>query len=384
MTVWDLNRLRYTVRRITGKYDESQLPDTSVGEPSLSNPPGIDDYINDFYLYDMPEHLRTLRLRDFYEFTTVPNCGTYSVPQTIIQVYDPVYVDGYQISWQQWPNIFYNVWPELSFIDQNLFSPDGVTTIFSFTLSQTPVQQGTVVIGLTPNIDGSPSPTLETFTDSDQPIPLDLPNSQKFVNPGILISNQYTGTLPPVSPGVTPGTGTIDYLTGAVTISYVITPPSSTTSSCHYHPYVASRPRDLLFWQQQIFVRPIPNDTYQIKVMAYQLPTTVMSSATNATVRPAIDSSGNIQGFSGNSGSLPTDLPQFNEFWQLIAYGAAIKILIEDGDHEEIARQKPYFEEAKMLVQRKTLKQLGSQRIETIYSNSSNQGSAAWPLFPYY
>lgn len=384
MTTWDLNRLRYTVRKITGKYDVSQLPDTSSGEPTFSNPPGIDDYINDFYLYDMPEHMRTLRLRDFYTFTTIPNCGTYSVPQTVVQVYDPVYVDNYQIAWHQYPGIFYNIWPELNFIDQNLFTPNGVKTSFSFTLTQTPVQQGSVVIGLQPNIDSAPSPTLETFTDSDEPIPLDLPASQKFVNPGTLISNQYTGSLPPLLPGVTPGTGTIDYLSGAVTISYVVTPPSGTTSSCHYHPYVASRPRDMLFWQQQIFIRPIPNDTYLIKLMAYMLPTTVMSSATNATQRPSTDSLGNIQGFSGASGSLPTDLPQFNEFWQLIAYGAALKILIEDGDHDEYMKQKPYFEEAKLLVQRKTLKQLGSQRIETIYSNSNNCGAAAWPVYPLY
>ena len=94
MTVWDLSRLRYTVRKLTGKFDVNQLPDgsPSAGAVSVSNPPGVDDYINDFYIYDMPEHLRTLKLKRFYNFTTVPNCGTYSIPQTIYQLEPPIYI----------------------------------------------------------------------------------------------------------------------------------------------------------------------------------------------------------------------------------------------------------------------------------------------------
>jgi len=222
VTTWDLNRLRYTVRKITGKFDQSQLPDSSVGENNISNPPGIDDYINDFYLYDMPEHLRTLRLRNFYTFTTVPNCGTYNLPQSVYSVEPPIYVDNYQFAWYQSPDTFYRIWPELNFIDQNLpgFSPDGSTVEFSFILSQTTIQQGSVVIGITPSIDGQ-SAGVETFRDQDYPIPLDLPMQQYFVNPGVLISNQYTGPLPPANPGTDAGTGTIDYLTGAVTLKYI-------------------------------------------------------------------------------------------------------------------------------------------------------------------
>lgn len=369
MTTWDLNRLRYTIRKITGKYDVTQLPDTSEGEISMSNPAGIDDYVNDFYLYDMPEHFRTLRLKNFYTFTTVPNCGTYSVPQNVYQLEPPIYIDNYQFAWYQSPDIFYRIWPELNFIDQNLFTPDGTTSTFTFTLTQTPVQQGTVVIGLQPNIDGTPSPILETFTDQDQPIPLDLPTQQYFVNPGILTGNQG-------------GTGTIDYLTGVVTITYDTPPPSGTNSSCHYHPYVASRPRDIMFYQQQLFLRPIPNDTYAVKVMAYFMPTTVMSSATNAAVRSSIDSSGNIQGFSNDTSSLPTDLPQFNEWWQLIAYGAALKIFVEDGEWTEYERYKALFEEQKLLAQRKELRQLANQRIQTPYAE--NVSGPAWPIFPIY
>ncbi len=385
MTTWNLNRLRYTIRKLTGKYDENQMPDSTVGQVSISNPSSIDDYINDYYLYDMPEDCRSLRLRDFYEFNTVPNCGTYAVPQNVIELYQPLYVDGYQFAFYQEPTTFYNIWPELDFIDRSLFTPNTTTGIgpYTFNLTQTPVQQGTVTIGLTPNQSPQTAGILETFSDADQPIPLDIPKQQYFVNPGILTGNQG-------------GTGTINYLTGAVSITYAAQPPVGSVPSCHYHPYVASRPRDVMFWQQQLLVRPIPNDTYRIKLMAYMLPTTVLSAASNATVRPSIYvdptttptsaptvNTVTIQGFGGQSGSLNTDLPQFNEFWQLIAYGAALKIFVEDGEHEEYARYQPYYEKQKLFVQRKTLKQLAQKRINTDYSNQ-NSGSSLWPIYPYY
>jgi hypothetical protein len=384
MTTWDLNRIRYGIRKITGKYDTSQLPDTSEGEITISNPAGIDDYINDYYLYDMPEDLRSLRLRDFYTFTTVPNCGTYSIPQNINQIYAPIYIDNYQFNFYQDPALFYNEWPEFNFIDQNLFTPNGVLNTYTFTLSQTPVQQGTVVIGLHPNQEGNPSALLETFTDQDQPIPLDIPVKQYFVNPAPLTGNQG-------------GVGTIDYLTGVCTINYAITPPFGVRSSCHYHPYVASRPYDIMCWQQQLFLRPIPIDTYSVKLMAYMLPTTVISAATNATIRPSLyvdpattpissptNTTVQIQGFSGNSGSTSTDLPQFNEFFQLIIYGASLKIFAEDGDWEEHSNLEPRYEKAKLLVQRKTLKQLAQNRIKTRYCNDGKNGGNYWPIWPQY
>jgi hypothetical protein len=286
----------------------------------------------------------------------------------------------------------------LNFIDRNLFTPNGSNKIFTFTLTQTPVQQGTVVIGLQPNVDGQGAGALETFTDTDQPIPLDIPVQQYFVNPGTLLSNQYVGPVPPPSPGITPGTGTVDYLTGKVTLSYVNAPPTGANSSCHYHPYVASRPRDIMFWQQQLFLRPIPNDVYAVKLMSYKLPTTVISAATNATRRPSLfvdptttpgsvptPTTVSIQGFSGQSGSLATDLPQFNEWWQVIAYGASLKIFIENGDHEEYALNEQYFEKSKLLAQRKALKQLAGQRIQTAYSEGNASGtSAQWPIYPLY
>lgn len=381
MTVWDLSRLRYTVRKLTGKFDTNQLPDTSPtangsqnGAVSVSNPPGVDDYLNDFYLLDFPEHLRTLKLRDFYLFTTIPNCGTYNLPQNVYSVEPPIYIDNYQFAWYQSPDVFYRIWPEFNFIDAAIATTDGTSISYNFTLTQTTVQQGSVVIGIQPNLDGNPSPQLETFIDTDTPVLLDQPLQQKFVNPGTL-----TGNLG--------GTGTVNYLTGAVTITYNTAPPAGLNINAHYHPYTASRPRDIMFYQQQLFLRPIPNDTYLVKVMSYMQPTVAISALSNAgtfypggTQTPGVPSQ--FDGDSVPGSTSMSTVPLFNEWWQVLAYGAAMKLLIEEGDWEEAQNLKQIFEEQKLLAQRKALKQLANQRILTPYAE--NIGGNTWPIFPIY
>lgn len=342
MTTWDLDRMRYVIRKITGKYDPGQLPDTSPVFPvTINNPPGIDDYINDFYLLDMPEHLRLLKLQTYYTFTTVPNVGTYAVDQTYYELVPPVYIDNYQGAWYQSPEQFKRLWPDLDFIEQNVFTSDG-TGVYAFTLSQTPILQGSVTIGAPSNSLG----VFETFTDQD--------TTGTFVNPGTL-----TGSLG--------GAGTIDYISGTVTVTFAAPVTAGVTFNCHYYPYIASRPRDVLFFNQSLYLRPVPNDTYQMKMIAYVQPTVAI--ANSAATRTQFIGVG-------------TDSTLFNEWWQMVAYGAALKILIEDGDLEEAERYKGVFEEQKMLAQRRTIKQLVNQRIPTDYSQIS--AGPSFPIYPVY
>lgn len=359
-TCWDLSRMIYTVRKLTGKFDTTQLPDQGPGPGlvSVENPPGVVDYINDFYLYDMPEHMRLLRLEQYFNFTTLPNVGTYNLPQNIVQVFPPIYVDNYQFSFYESPEQYYQLWPQLSYINDAVAQGNNTVGPYTFTVTATPVQQGTVVIGVNPNLDGNPSPQLETFTDQDTPGLLDQPLQMRFTNPGIL-----TGNLG--------GTGTIDYLTGAVTITFANALPIGTNVNAHYHPYVAARPRDILFYQNQLFLRPIPDDAYAVRLLSYIQPVAALSALSNAATASQFDI------------NTLTMVPLFNEWWQVLTYGAALKILIEEGDHQEIERLKLYFEEAKVLAQRRTLKELGSQRIPTVYSATS-QNNTSWPIYPTY
>lgn len=352
-TVWNLSRLRYTVRKITGKLDQSQIPDSSSSAFPISatNPPGIDDYINDFYLYDFDEHLRTLKLEDWYYFQTEPNLNTYNLPVNYFAAQMPIYVDGYEIAWYQDPKIFFRIWPQLSFIQNAVATGNGTTGPYSFTLSSVPIQPGTVVFGTTPVA----SPPLESFSDSVQ--------ADTFTNPVTVLTTPTLFKTSAAVPSI--ADSSLNYITGAVTLNFATVVPNGVSINAHYYPYVASRPRDCLFFQQQFTFKPVPNDTYQIKVMAYQQPTTLMAN-----------------GLSGAQFINQTDLAMYNEWWQVIAYGAALKILIEEGDHEEYERNRGYFEEAKLLAQRRCLKQLSNQRIQTNYAENSGQGT--WPIFPFY
>src|SRR5271163_2467319 len=130
MTTWNLVRLRSEIRQLTGNFDTSQMTDSN-----------IDDIINDFYLYEFPEELRSLRLKNYYEFITVPNVSVYSLPQNtdinlatgqsnyinalgtnraIYNVSPPVYVDGYQSAWYQDPDTFQRIWPDLNTVQMQV------------------------------------------------------------------------------------------------------------------------------------------------------------------------------------------------------------------------------------------------------------------------
>jgi hypothetical protein len=361
MTQWNLSRIRYTVRKLTGKLDTSQLPDSSdPNQPiSMDNPAGIDDYINDFYLFDMPEHLRTLKLKRFYTFTTLPNIGTYRVPTNIYQIDNTVYCDNYQMSFYQDPQAFYNVWPEFDFISYGLGVGDGGQD-YSFTAQGTPMLQGSITIGITPNT--SPATQFETFRDSDTPVNLAIDSSATFVNPGVL-----TGNLG--------GTGTVNYLTGAITLHYANPVAQGQNINLHYRPYIASRPQGMMFFQQQFFLRAIPNDVYTIKTIAYYQPTVLLTGSFDTIDQFDDTSNGGSQG----------QETLFPEFWQVVAYGAAMKILKEDMDVEQVSTLMPFFEEQKNLAQRRALKELAQKRIPSIYAPGNFGGvGGLMPPFPIY
>jgi hypothetical protein len=370
MTAWDLNRLRYTIRRITGKLDASQIPDTSYGPVTINNPAGLDDYINDYYLYDLDEVFRTMQLKTNYKFTTQQNVGVYNLPTNLLpgdpltkQVYfsadSPMYVDGYEMSWFQDPTAFKRLWPELHTIQKAVATGNGGTS-YTFTLNATPIQQGTVLIGM--QAQYSPLVT-ENGTDRLQ--------TDTFTNPGNLISS-ITGLI----------IGTVDYLSGVVEITFTNPIPAGININAHYYPYVASRPRDCLFFQNQFFIKPIPNDAFQMEVIAYQQPTCALSTTAlfNPTDLPDNQFTPNVpDGFTNT-----LNMAKFNEWWQMIAYGASRKIFIEEGDHDEVARISGYLDEQTNLAQRRLLRQLSNQRIQSEYAVNNQGITGNYPPYPYY
>lgn len=316
--------IRNGVRNITGRKSVTQMTDAV-----------LDNFIDSFYLYDFPEQLKTLELEGWYRLQLQPNVDRYLLTSGWLssgqannaniqvtqndQLYflnQPVYIDGYESSLQQDPTIFYRIWPDLKFIEQ-ADTGDGTTGPFAFTLTNLPVEQGSLIISA-----GSQS------TRDD--------------GAGGWQEAGYAGS--------------VNYLTGAVSISFPSAVAIGVSIDAHYYPYVASRPRDILFFEQALVFRPIPDRAYEFRAKTQRRPMSM----------PSADSS-----------------PEFVEWNDLITYGTALKIFIQDADWDEYNNLLPIFEKQKNLAQRRALKQLRDQRASTPYDTSNIQ-QAFWPIYPSY
>jgi hypothetical protein len=112
-----------------------------------------------------------------------------------------------------------------------------------------------------------------------------------------------------------------------------------------------------MFFNQEFTLRPVPDIAYEVRFIGLQQPTTLLNT---------------------------TDTPSFTEWWQLIAYGAALKIFIDQSDMEQYSQLYPIFQEQINLAMRRALKQLSNQRVQTPYSENQSGSSANWPCYPTY
>jgi hypothetical protein len=238
---------------------------------------------------------------------TTPNVDTYSLPSAYwVSCEPPCYVSGYPANFYQERSQFYNLWPQVLF-NQTVATSTGVI-FYNFTLGNVPILRNTVII--------SDSDNSETFTDDGN---------------GVL-----TGTFG--------GFGSIDYTTGAVFIQYVVPPAPGQTIRAQYYPYRASRPLTILFFQEQLILRPIPDQVYRIEVQSYQVPTALLSNS---------------------------DVPALAQWWELLALGAAKKILQSRMDLEQLANCEVLLEKQLDLARRKTLVQLIPECTPTVFNSPS-------------
>lgn len=310
MSLSTLTAIRNKVRRLTGSPNISQLSTAD-----------LDEYINTFYEQDLPSHLKIWNLHETYTFYTTPNEDQYSLPvntnnaqtTTFQGINPPVYIAGYQSWYSQSREEFFRVYPLLNF-QQTVATGNGTVGPYTFTLTNSPVLRRQVTIFA---INTNTGATSATIADD---------GSGGFV---------IGGTSTPV-------TGTIDYVTGAVSITFPSAVPTDQNIIAEYVPYVASRPVAMLFFDTTMTLRPVPDQVYPVNVEVYKNPVQMISS---------------------------TDNPEIENWWQLIAIGAARKVLQDRLDNESLASVQPFFEEQMSLVLNRTALQLAPQRVGTIYTD---------------
>lgn len=347
-----LSAIRTKVRRITGRPSSTQLSDVE-----------IDNYINTFYLYDMPEHIKLESLRYNYQFTTQPNIPVYDFPTDLYLTAMPqVMIAGYQSFMTQSRQNFFRVNPELNYLQSSLYTGDGTNgstgTYSGQFLINTPV-----LPGFKPNPPGAFSDPTAT---ANQIAPryinwsvivyaVGVPNIVSGLTQSYNLVDDGYGNLfwdQDADSNPTKSRGTINYITGALNVTnFPINVPTGNPINVQYVPYVASRPRSIIFYQDQFIVFPIPDQAYTVSFECYKVPTAMLN-----------DPLGNLT-------------PQLTEWWQLLAYGASDKIFTDFGDLESAAKYRPLLDEQMNLVQRRTIVQYTPERVATIYTEQSAQQS---------
>jgi hypothetical protein len=331
------------IRRIVKTASSQALPDSL-----------IIDYINRFYTYDLPARLQLFELKTKYNLETAACVDKYNMPydtngNLLYQgLQPPIYVDGVQINLILSRDTFFKAYPDFR---SNTFvaEGDGSTTNFSVNLNNTvgsPLIRAHLSI-LTPQAIEPPA----NGPNSSIPSNLDpgIYISAFDVNNNIMIvydngtfqpSNQNVGNLGGA------GTGTINYITGHLDVTFQNPPINQGNIEVQCLVYQPGTPRIVNFFNNIITIRPVPDRTYLMEFDAYLTPAA----------------------FLGSGQSLP-----FGYMSEYLARGAARKILSDTGDVEQFAFYEPLFREQENLVIRRTDRQNSINRTPTIFTDLYQQ-----------
>jgi hypothetical protein len=312
-----LANIRTKVRRLTGRSSENQITNAQ-----------IDQYINTFYLYDMPETLRLFTQETVFEFMTTANVDTYDMNtmqvwtgesnQNAVDVFislkPPVFIAGYQSFYSQDREQFFRTYPILAQINSTT-EGDGTAGPYAVTLSNFPILQNSVTVGAVDSLDAASNC-------------IDIPVTR--TNGTWQLSNTNTAVV-----------GSVNYITGALSVTFPNTIPVNNEITFTAVPYQANRPQGMLFYNNIITLRPVPDQSYKVSINAFKSPVALISAGDN---------------------------PQLKQWWQYLAYGAAKKIFEDSQDTDGVAGLMGAFQEQERMVLRRTIMQRTNQRVATIYT----------------
>lgn len=338
MAIHNLTAIQQKVRRLTRSPSEALLTTTQ-----------LNDYINTFVVYDFPEHLRTFNLRttlswycnpyqDVYKTDTsvLPNTNPlFDFQNKYLTVHPPVYIAGYQVLFTQSPEQFFNIYPKIETL--NLITQgDGVTTTFSGVIGNLNPQLPPIASTVTPLLYGSV-----------------LFSSVDISNGGLAIRDQPNypsdglGTLVDANSNLAVP-GFINYLTGQFSVTFPTAPQAGANINSQAVYYQPSLPQAILWYANEFTLRPVPDQPYQINIEVYKAPVDLIGA--NA-------------------------VPELNEWWQYIAYGAAKKVFEDRMDLDSVQLIMPEFMKQQALINRRNIVQYTNERPSTIYTEQTRAGN---------
>ena len=322
-----LSAIRIKVRRLTRSPSAAQVTDADINE-----------YINTFIEYDFPEQLRLFSLKTTVTFYCQPYQDTYRtdawIPAALdnplynfknkyISVHPPLYIAGNQAMFSQSRDQFYALYPFVNQIN-TITNGDGVTTAFNGVLTGAPVLAGSVVFAATEAV------TNAGITFKDEPV---------FPWDG---TGQLTNTDTGAAGGV------VNYVTGVWNLDFAPNIPANDVKiTSQTVPYQPSRPQSMLYYNDKFVLRPVPDQPYAVNFEAYARPTQLLAAV---------------------------DIPELEQWWQYIAYGAAIKLLQDRLEFDTVNLLMSEFKQQELFVLRRTLNQQKNSRTATIYTESISAG----------
>jgi len=321
-------------------------------------------YINSYYLYDLPNDLRNIKLKDVYAFNTFQGVDVYPFDfDHWSTVEGPAYCGKLQIPLFQDKRNFY----AYNFSGQQLLTFDQGDG------GPGPYAGNTQVYPVIRSVNNNP--IVDTQTSNVQVFPAGYPPSFRQSNisrvQNILISaNTATSSLHVTDDGdgnligdCLAG-GTINYQTGAIAnLTFTATNPADADIpagndiNIQYMQQVQGQPFTILFFQNQFTVRPVPDQAYTIEVTAYRQPSQALLGTTS-TSTPDL-------------GGRPEEL----YWWELIAFGVAKKLYQDRLDTDGVQMMDAFLQEKISEARTRTYAQLGTRQISTIFRDESNNNN---------
>lgn len=335
------------VRRILKQPNPQDITDSTIA-----------DYLNRFAVYDVPARIQPAEYKTTYTLELTPGVDQYNAPITylpggaVIPTYNsyltPAYIDGYQIVMQQSHDQWMKLFPNRVF---NQFQQNGTGSAGPYTipLYEPPVIQGhrdqnILPAGNTINPGGAQEGLL---TSSVYVTAIDVSGNLNVAQDDP--TSATTGNLiqyDPLNPTNPPSiVGTVNYLTGAITVTFLYVIPTTSAINTQSIPYSPGRPQAVLFYDNTFSFRPVPSQPFLFQIDAYYNPAAFLST-TNA-------------------------IP-YRWMTEYFARGTARKILQDYGDVEQMNLYEPFFREQENFVLRKTYRQTSNTRVATIYQGQTS------------
>ncbi len=280
---WDLENIQAVARQASGQLSSIQLSDTE-----------LNFNINAYYQYDLPRELKIEELYATYTFPLYQNVSTYTLPGDFTNglcythTEPNLYVNGQPIRYTQDTNVFYGLIPS-NFSIETIGVGNGSTQAFTYTTNFQPIVSGrpsSVMIAAIPGQTNPPGVQYQMTDDGN----------------GNLTGN---------------GTGTVIYITGAISLTFSIAPSVNSTIQVTYNYEQLGPPNTVLFYDRQFTFYPTPDTLYQARIDAYFQPFALEN---------------------------PTDVPIKPEWGEIIALGAALKILRNFGQFDKYNEMKVYYQ----------------------------------------